>query len=240
MRGFPIRTSSDHGSFANSPRLIAGYNVLLRLLVPRHPPCALINLTTKIIQKRCSRPLCSSQATTGTSTLTPAPTHHTRPVPGFRAVGGSSERYQPAATRATPPPTGSDATRSDPDETTFRLFPQDPTACPADPSPAANRSHPEPRRAWRTRSPPARKPANSRCSTLEHRPPLVRQGQRAWTPSTTHDRRCGCQMLLRKEVIQPHLPVRLPCYDLVPIASPTFDSSLHKGWATGFGCYRLS
>jgi hypothetical protein len=32
-------------------------------------------------------------------------------------------------------------------------------------------------------------------------------------------------MLLRKEVIQPHLPVRLPCYDLVPIASPTFDSS---------------
>jgi hypothetical protein len=47
-------------------------------------------------------------------------------------------------------------------------------------------------------------------------------------------------MLLRKEVIQPHLPVRLPCYDFVPIASPTFDSSLHKGWATGFGCYRLS
>ena len=34
------------------------------------------------------------------------------------------------------------------------------------------------------------------------------------------------EMLLRKEVIQPHLPVRLPCYDLVPIASPTFDSSL--------------
>jgi hypothetical protein len=46
--------------------------------------------------------------------------------------------------------------------------------------------------------------------------------------------------LLRKEVIQPHLPVRLPCYDLVLIASPTFDGSLHKGWATGFGCYRLS
>ena len=48
------------------------------------------------------------------------------------------------------------------------------------------------------------------------------------------------QMLLRKEVIQPHLPVRLPCYDFVPIADPTFDGSLHKGWATGFGCYRLS
>lgn len=35
-------------------------------------------------------------------------------------------------------------------------------------------------------------------------------------------------MLLRKEVIQPHLPVRLPCYDLVPIANPTFDSSLTR------------
>ena len=32
--------------------------------------------------------------------------------------------------------------------------------------------------------------------------------------------------LLRKEVIQPHLPVRLPCYDFVPIANPTFDHSL--------------
>ena len=30
---------------------------------------------------------------------------------------------------------------------------------------------------------------------------------------------------LRKEVIQPHLPVRLPCYDFVPITSPTFDRS---------------
>ena len=36
-------------------------------------------------------------------------------------------------------------------------------------------------------------------------------------------------VLLRKEVIQPHLPVRLPCYDFVLIASPTFDSSLPYG-----------
>ena len=54
------------------------------------------------------------------------------------------------------------------------------------------------------------------------------------------DRANPAEWLLRKEVIQPHLPVRLPCYDLVLIASPTFDGSLHKGWATGFGCYRLS
>ena len=36
--GFPIRTSPDHSSLTNSPGLIAGHNVLHRLLVPRHPP----------------------------------------------------------------------------------------------------------------------------------------------------------------------------------------------------------
>ena len=30
----------------------------------------------------------------------------------------------------------------------------------------------------------------------------------------------------RKEVIQPHLPVRLPCYDFVPVISPTLGSSV--------------
>jgi hypothetical protein len=39
--------------------------------------------------------------------------------------------------------------------------------------------------------------------------------------------------LLRKEVIQPHLPVRLPCYDFVLIASPTFDHSPPYGLGHG-------
>ena len=30
-------------------------------------------------------------------------------------------------------------------------------------------------------------------------------------------------LLPRKEVIQPHLPVQLPCYDFVPVTNPTFD-----------------
>ena len=33
---------------------------------------------------------------------------------------------------------------------------------------------------------------------------------------------------LRKEVIQPHLPIRLPCYDLTPVICLTFDSSLFR------------
>src|SRR5580704_15156982 len=44
--GFPIRTSRDRCLVTDSPGLIAGSYVLLRLLVPRHPPCALINLAT--------------------------------------------------------------------------------------------------------------------------------------------------------------------------------------------------
>jgi hypothetical protein len=30
----------------------------------------------------------------------------------------------------------------------------------------------------------------------------------------------------RKEVIQPQLPLRLPCYDFTPITDPTLDGSL--------------
>ena len=37
-----------------------------------------------------------------------------------------------------------------------------------------------------------------------------------------------CHSLLRKEVIQPHLPIRLPCYDFTPIINPTFDCCLPK------------
>ena len=32
--------------------------------------------------------------------------------------------------------------------------------------------------------------------------------------------------LPRKEVIQPHLPVQLPCYDFVPVTDPTLGACL--------------
>src|SRR3981081_3299443 len=43
--GFPIRASAGHWLFSASPRLIAAVHALPRLLVPRHPPCALTILT---------------------------------------------------------------------------------------------------------------------------------------------------------------------------------------------------
>lgn len=99
----------------------------------------------------------------------------------------------------------------------------------------------------RTNSNRSHQPRKEGCT--KRRRPLPGQNLPVSPPSehpTTTFGQCGLlapfrvKVLLRKEVIQPHLPVRLPCYDFVPIASPTFDGSLHKGWATGFGCCRLS
>ena len=51
---------------------------------------------------------------------------------------------------------------------------------------------------------------------------------------------CVSVIFLRKEVIQPHLPIRLPCYDFTPIIYPTLGGWLLKGYLTDFGCYKLS
>ena len=43
-----IRESRDQYSFVSYPKLFADFHALRRLLMPRHPPCALSNLTTEI------------------------------------------------------------------------------------------------------------------------------------------------------------------------------------------------
>ena len=49
----------------------------------------------------------------------------------------------------------------------------------------------------------------SHCPSIEHR----------------HKKKL-CMLLLRKEVIHPHLPVRIPCYDFTPITIHTLDAFL--------------
>ena len=44
----------------------------------------------------------------------------------------------------------------------------------------------------------------------------------------------GRPLPLRKEVIQPHLPIRLPCYDFTPVIDPTLG-----GWLPGGLPHRL-
>ena len=46
-RGFPHSEISGSMPACGSPKLIAACHVLHRLLLPRHPPCALSSLTTK-------------------------------------------------------------------------------------------------------------------------------------------------------------------------------------------------
>lgn len=40
-----------------------------------------------------------------------------------------------------------------------------------------------------------------------------------------------CSTILRKEVIQPQVPLRLPCYDFTPVAKPTVVACLPCGLA---------
>ena len=59
--GFPIRKSRGQRLVSTSPELIAAAHVLLRLLAPRHPPCALSllivknSLVTAMEFSRCAR-----------------------------------------------------------------------------------------------------------------------------------------------------------------------------------------
>ena len=59
----------------------------------------------------------------------------------------------------------------------------------------------------------------------EHR----RESVESPTIEETHriERRCaGLSRLLRKEVIQPQVPLRLPCYDFTPITNHTLGTCL--------------
>ena len=65
---------------------------------------------------------------------------------------------------------------------------------------------------------------------------LNNEHQKACNSTRWHLTSCLLVSFLhRKEVIQPHLPIRLPCYDLTPIIEPTFDHCLLavSSWASG-------
>ena len=55
-------------------------------------------------------------------------------------------------------------------------------------------------------------------------------GSRMLKEATAKRLACVFLSLPRKEVIQPHLPVRLPCYDFTPLTLHTFDASAPEGF----------
>ena len=103
--GFPIRRSPDRSLVADSPGLIAGSYVLLRLLVPRHSPCALINLATTddarvhcAVLKIRAVPVPATRAARRDPVLA-----EVRPVTPCGARSGRSLRTQQRARPARPP-----------------------------------------------------------------------------------------------------------------------------------------
>jgi hypothetical protein len=129
--------------------------------------------------RRCSRPLCSSQETAAPG-----------PPPPARRTAGRPARGKPRP--QAPVPSG-------------------PNSVPAPgrpPSPAPRAAH----AAGHSRE------NNNNRDRIASAP----QESMGAVPDTRRHQRL---LPLRKEVIQPHLPVRLPCYDFVPIADPTFDGS---------------
>jgi hypothetical protein len=146
--GFPIRRSRDQRLVSTSSGLIAAAHVLLRLLAPRHPPCALVllirkeHVVTAMEFSRCARASSPSRRTA--------------------LAGGLSKLNSVGTTRST-----------------FVLGEPDVWTAEAIDSSSAYRSN--------------------------------------------------CSGIPRKEVIQPQLPLRLPCYDFTPITDPTFDGSLPFG-----------
>ena len=115
--GFPIRTSPDHSSVGSSPRLIAASYVLHRLLVPRHPPCALSNLPQKSLLNNSCELLRMLASTMQFSTFG-------RVLPWCTAYSISSGSVSGRPNRKTGR------------EETFP-FPQDPTVCLVNPLTAA-------------------------------------------------------------------------------------------------------
>ena len=95
----------------------------------------------------------------------------------------------------------------------------------------------------RLSTPSMHRPTNSRqCPALprarslaiwlllsSHRPgckhPLRCSAKICRMDSLTTGQQSNPYFFLRKEVIQPHLPIRLPCYDFTPVTRPAFGGS---------------
>ena len=150
--GFPIRKSRGQRLVSTSPGLIAATHVLLRLLAPRHPPCALHLLIVKntvicrygVFKVRVDRPLCSENKHCARSFKT-------------QQRGLLHVEVDVISRRA-------------------------------------------------------------RSSDGKSEPSKAPSAYRGKSPG-----------IPRKEVIQPQLPLRLPCYDFTPVTNPTFGGSLPCG-----------
>ena len=162
--GFPHSGISGSTLTCSSPKLIAAYRALLRLSVPRHPPCALLSL-----DRICSLADGYSARHSGPPNL------HTR-------IGACSS--------------------AEPSRSDHSLYPTHYPDCQSI----------QVRECFRT--------ANAR-------PVRCFLRSRPEGPCASPTR------FSRKEVIQPQVPLRLPCYDFAPVIELAFGRSLPCGLGHG-------
>ena len=231
--GFPIRTSSDPRSVGSSPRHIAASHVLHRPLMPRHPPCALKHLQHKnqllkieiTPQQTNTAPSPQRRTETHASLMLATTIHESNTTPHHQAGqqhATHDQRREPTNPQGarwkdttTPTPTK----RAPDDDGPVVSKPNSVFGNPPTPTPTPTKRGRAPRRS--SCLPVHQTPTHYRRKAIQ------RIAQNTEPPRTWAG--LSLVVLLRKEVIQPHLPVRLPCYDFVPIADPTFDGSLPYG-----------
>jgi hypothetical protein len=187
--GFPIRKSPDQRLLGSSPRLIAAINVLHRLLVPRHSPCALVLLI-----------------------------HDSPSFENTTSTAVQFSRYLRDASRSSARTAGHRGARLAAHEGQTSGLSKLNSMRPA--TLASGLSSPCRYRFQASLT------ADHGAEAPEPRPRRTRR--LAGTPAVINGHR-----IPRKEVIQPQLPLRLPCYDFTPVTNSTFDRSLPCGLGHG-------
>ena len=177
-RGFPHSDICGSKLICSSPQLFAAYRVLLRLLMPRHPSCALSSLTYLTITSSLSNFKLLWQPLTDLQNCLSVPTHFTLCFPEKPSNLICLKSFPICCFHFL---------------NVFSLF--------------------------------SFQCAGRECKALSK----LNNNQVNWSPCLTRIT-SGPQSgvgLLRKEVIQPLVLERLPCYDFTPIITPTLGHALH-------------
>ena len=229
---FPAsRRSPDQSLLSSSPGLSQPSHVLHRLSAPRHPPCTLCSLTTQsfrsstrfaihLVSKIAEAAAVSRPSRAYSSTLRRPSIADPDPPIVSRVASSSaplrSERRPVGRRAAVAPCWAHDLVTAVVGLTGFE---------PLTSRLSGGRSN---QLSYRPTPPsrPAARGADADGEEARRPRTLVRSGLYDELVVTA---RPEVLIILRKEVIQPQVPLRLPCYDLVPITELAFGAALPCG-----------
>ena len=78
------------------------------------------------------------------------------------------------------------------------------------------------------------------CMLAAHAAVFLKRLQEVQGPKSSYIRASNCQVDSKKEVFQPHLPVRLPCYDLAPVTTFALGRSSRSRTSGAHGFHGLT